>query len=734
MPSSFLKRYLLALNRYKWSALASFLGVLGLSTVVAMRPPPEPQYKAAGALVQNFPVVALTATGTEVQQQGQGIISKDFLLADVLLQQVAQELGNRGASTDAETLRANTTIELIEDDQQQIQQVNVTYTGSDQGQVQTTLSLMFEGMVELSRVTNRARLRAIIAALDERLPDAEADLRAAEQALEAYDRQEGPAIQAALDGSLLGAISGGQQQQRQNQLALAGLESQIQSLERQLGMSPGEAFTAAALSADPIIAQLRSQILEAETQLSLLSPNLREAHPTIQELRQNLATYNTLLAARATEVIRGGSDTTLPSVSQVRQDSALDPARAALANQLVALSTERDALLSQQQVLNQADGQLRQQYSGLPNKQLERDRLAQQVARNQALYDQIQVKRIDAEAAEAETVSSLTVAQPPVTTLQAQDTLGPIAIVAVGSLLGVIVAGAVVFLLDRLDGIARTAQDLETILNDQDVPVLGLIPTLPTSASHGPPVLLQAGAPDLEAYERLRSNLRLANSRSEHSPVLRMVLITSTRDQEGKTTTAFNLAIAAARAGRRTLVVEVDLRSVSRSLWLGVTLPPAARDEPRRYYAGHREQPLHLVPGVENLYLAPSPGPQPQAAAILESSELEQFLVDARARFDLVILDAPSLSRSNDALVLARATDGLVLVTRPHYTEKAVVEVRLEQLLDTEELRLLGAIVNDADVPLPTFLEQPGAILSTRLDAPAMDVAHPPPLVRPIDF
>jgi uncharacterized protein involved in exopolysaccharide biosynthesis len=354
------------------------------------------------------------------------------------------------------------------------------------------LELLLEGMVELSRVTNRSRLRAIIAALDDRLPAVEADLRTAEQALETYDRQEGPAIQAALDGSLLGAISGGQQQQRQNQLTLAGLESQIQSLQQQLGLNPGEALTASALSADPIIAQLRTQILQTETQMQLLAPTLREAHPTMQELRTNLAAYNRLLAERASEVIGGEDLAALPNVSEVRQRSSLDPARSALANQLVLLSNEREALLRQQQILAQADGQLRQQYSSLPNKQLERERLAQQVARTQSLYDQIQIRRIDAEAAEAETVSSLTIAQPPATALQPQDATSPVVVLVLGVVMGTLVAGAVVFLLDLLDGTVRTADDLESIFRDQDIPVLGVIPPLPKASHQRHPVLTLA--------------------------------------------------------------------------------------------------------------------------------------------------------------------------------------------------------------------------------------------------
>jgi Mrp family chromosome partitioning ATPase/uncharacterized protein involved in exopolysaccharide biosynthesis len=720
MPSPILTRYLLALNRYKWPALASGLGVLGLSVVVALQPPPPPAYRTEGTLVLNAPVVALTTTGTEVQQRGQGIISEEFLLADVLLEQVSQELARRGIELSPEALREATTVKLEgaeEDDQ--VQRVTVVFKGTDPDQSQVIANLLVEGMVELSRVTNGSRLRAIITALDERLPDAEIALREAEQALEAYDRLEGPAIQAALDGSLLGAISGGQQQQRQNQLVLAGLESQIQSLQRQLGLTPGEALTSSALSADPIIAQLRAQILETETQLKLQSANLRQAHPTIQELQKNLAAYNTLLAERAAEVIGGGDLAALPSVSQVRQNSTLDPARAVLANQLVVLTNERDALLRQQQILVQADGQLRQQYASLPNKQLERNRLAQQVALNQALYDQIQVKRIDAEAAEAETVSSLIVAQPPVTTLVEQRATNPALVIALGGVLGAISAGAMVFLLDRLDGTLRTARDIETLLEEQDVPILGLIPTLPTPVHQRHPALLQAQSSYLTAYEDLRTKLRRTPALpSEREP--RLVLVTSLRDQEGKTTTALNLAIAAARAGRRTLIIEADVQQPSQALWLGLALPPEAAHEPRRYYAGHFGEPIQLVPQVENLYLAPSPGPQLHASAVLESSEMTKFLIDARARFDLVLLDGPPLSRNTNALTLASQTDGLLLVVRPGCAEKTGLETLLEDLLDMEDLVVLGAVISAADgtvttpaEPTPTLARSSGPVLSS---------------------
>ena len=696
MASPFIKRYLLALDRYKWAGLAGFLGVLGAAGVIALQPPPRPEYQSEGVLRQNVPLVSITATGTEVRQIGQAFITEDFLLADALLEQVSQELARRNIEISPAQIRANAQILVGDQDKDNgAQRVVVRFVWIEPEAAEITLGLLFEGMIELSRIANKARLRAIIEALDERLPSIESELRQAEQALEQYDRIEGPAIQAALDGSLLRNISGSQQQRRQNLITLATLDAQMRSLQARLGLTPDQAYVSAALSADPIIASLRTQILDTETQFRLLSRDLKPAHPTMVQLRSDLAAYEQLHRERAREVVGGGPLTPLPSGNSVRQDSNLDPARAALANELVALKTQRDALVQQQQTLVLSEAQLRDLYTRLPNKQLERDRLAQQVVLKRALYDQIQVKRIDAEAAEAETVSSLTIAEPPATILEAPEAPNKILVLAGGTALGLIIGGGIIFLLDMLDGTVRTFEDLQGILRDQDIPVLGLIPEI---RSRFAPILVQADSPYNDSYERCRSNLRLAGSQVNGAGSPKVVLITSTRDQEGKTISAFNLAIASARAGRRTLIVEADLRMPSQARKIGIDIDPQAIIEPLRYYGGQLGESVRMVSTVENLYISPSPGPQRQAAAIIESSEMRRFLEDARGRFDMVVIDAPALSYNNDAMLLETQTDGMLLVTRPGYTEKAVLATALEQFEETEDIDLLGAIINGADV------------------------------------
>ncbi|NET30582.1 MAG: AAA family ATPase [Cyanothece sp. SIO1E1] len=696
MAPPFVKRYLLALDRYKWAGLASFMVVFGVAGVAALQPPPPQVFKSEGTLIQNAPPVTLSATTAEIRQG----VDEASLLIDTVVETVSQRLAaNQRVITPVE-IRRNASVDIEGDTG--AQEVVVSYEANAPEESELVVSLLMEAMVELSRLTNTARLRALIDALNERLPGVEAELRETEQQLEQYDRQEGPAIQAALDGSVLGEITGRQQQQRELEIALAGIEAQIRSLQARLGLDPGKAYASSALSADPIIANLRAQISSTETQLSLNAKNLKAGHPTMIELRKQQQAFEELLRQRAAEVIGGGQLDVVPLANgaQLRQDSSLDPARQQLANNLVDLDTQKETLKQQLVTLQQAEQDLRQQYASIPNKQLERARLEQQVVLKRALYDQIQARRIDAEAAEAETVGSLTIAQSPSTFEVEGTSRNGLVTLAVGAFVGVLVGGGVIFLLDSLDSTFRTLEDLRDALRQQDVPLLGMIPLIENGNGDGSgPILLAADSVYLDSYERFRSNLRLAAS----SQVPKMVLVTSTADQEGKTVSAYNLAIASAHAGKRTLLIEADLRSPSQAQYVNVTPDPHSVTEPLRYY-GQLGDCIRLVPAVENLYVVPSSGPQRQAAAILESTEMRRFLEDVRGRFDMVILDTPALSRCNDAILLEPYTDGMLLATRPGYTDESLLTEAIDQLTESDDLNFLGAIINGADIDIQAVL------------------------------
>jgi capsular exopolysaccharide synthesis family protein len=313
--------------------------------------------------------------------------------------------------------------------------------------------------------------------------------------------------------------------------------------------------------------------------------------------------------------------------------------------------------------------------------------LVQAVEFQRVIYQNILTALVDAQAAEAETVGSLTVAQKPI----ANEVIYPpnrrnrLLILLAGTGLGLLAGTGLIFLMAAIDDRLHTPQELREALTSRQILLLGELPNIPSDRS---PILADGDPDYLAFYERFRSKIRRLGSETS-----KVVIITSIANGEGKTLTAYNLAIAAALAGRRTLLIEADLRSPSQATAIQVLPDPEAQREPLLYY-GARSKSIRLAPSIENLSILPSPGPQRQAAAILESSELQLLLKDARGRFDMVAIDTPSLSCCNDALLLEPLTDGLIVVTQPGITRSSLLNEALDQLAEAE-VSILGAVIDN---------------------------------------
>ncbi|MEG3968007.1 AAA family ATPase [Microcoleus sp. T2B6] len=715
MTLSVVKRYLIAFDQYKWVGLATLAVTVGVSGVVALQPKPAPVYVAIGTLAYDRPSVIFSSTTTKIQQEGQEI-TKDMLLNKMVVEPAAKKLikaekkiSQKEEGTEIEVL----TDKLVKDVQIKMPSKNndpsaliqVLYKNGDRQKAEAVVKTLMYEMVEHSKSINTSRLRDTIAQINKRLPKVTQELRDTEAKLEAYEKREGTSILAAQSGALPLAITSSQQQQRQLRVQLGGIEAQINSLQDRLGLNVEQAYVAQALSADPIIAQLRVQLFSIESQLKILRSDLQEEHPKIVELLKQKQAFEQQLQQRQSEVLGGnGVAAPLRSADRIRVDSSLDPARQQLAQTLIALQTQRDTVQQQLQGIEKTEQLLRREHATIPNKQLEQARLAQQVGFKKALYDKMQSALVDAEAAVVETTGSLRIAQLPQTDDVESNKRGLPVMLAVGGFVGFLLGGGLIFLLGMLNGKFYSWEEVRAALVEKEVPILGVLPEVTVFDSYGDeimPLALEANSPYLEFYERLRTNLR----RIGNKPV-KVVLLTSAAPLEGKSFSAYNLAIASARSGKRTLLIEADLRSPSNVESLKISADPLATVEPLHYY-GNISECVLLVPEVENLYVVPSPGFLRQASAVLESSEMRRLFEDVRNRFDFVVVDSPALSECNDALTLEPYTDGMILVARPGYTLSSMLSEAADQLLESEDEdshksgpRLLGAIINGADIPV----------------------------------
>lgn len=694
MTPPIVKRFLISFEQHKLLGLIIFLLSIGVSIVFALQPePPAPEtkYKANGQLSYSSPPPLFTSTGEQLQQQGR-FVNVDILLSPPVQARIKSQLQLTNDQLKT-IIDKNLKINLPEDGSTQL--IGLEYVNAPSAEEGVrTLGVVMTEMIEQSRLINTSQLRGRIDALNGRLAEVQRELATAEEAFYRFISTEGTELLAVQDGSLFSGITGSQQQQRQLKLILEEIEGQIDSIVEQLGLDPDQAYTSAALSADPILASLRSQVLELENQLKQVERELRPDHPTLITLRKQLRANEELTQERANEILQG-SGVTKPLTSQLRQDSSLDPARQDLANTLISLQTQREGILRQLESVKNTEQDLRQQYEQFPDRQLQQARLVQEVETKRALYQTILTALVDAQSAEAETTSSYAIAQAPVieeiipTTFVSTNRF---LILFAGTGIGLALAAGTILLLALLDDKLHTPKELRELFITREVPVLGNIPRIDGFDLNGQelPVMLDHDSPYLPFYERVRSNLRRYSSSAT-----KVILVASVSNREGKSVTAYNLAIASAHAGKRTLIIEADLRSPSNSEWVQIRHDENANQEPLKYFAESNDA-IRLVPAIANLYLVPSPGPSRQVAAILESNELQRLIEDARGRFDVVIIDTPSLSKCNDALLLESLTDGVVLIARPGISRGSMLGETIDQFTETD-IPILGAVINDTE-------------------------------------
>lgn len=171
---------------------------------------------------------------------------------------------------------------------------------------------------------------------------------------------------------------------------------------------------------------------------------------------------------------------------------------------------------------------------------------------------------------------------------------------------------------------------------------------------------------------------------------LRSLLIASAVPQDGKSTTALNLATALAEEGKRAvLLIEADLHQPTLRKQLGLESAAGLAE-----CLENGIEPMSLIRRIEPLgfYLLPAGEPSGNPTELLQPDTLATIMPKILARFDWVLFDSPPLIPLTDALALARQTDASLLVVRAGKSPRALVEKAFEHL---GRKHVLGIVLNE---------------------------------------
>ena len=170
-------------------------------------------------------------------------------------------------------------------------------------------------------------------------------------------------------------------------------------------------------------------------------------------------------------------------------------------------------------------------------------------------------------------------------------------------------------------------------------------------------------SPISESYRGLRTNILLSNTKE-----IKSILVSSAGPGEGKTTTVANLAITFANLGKKTLLVDTDLRRPVVHSVFNVKREPGVTN----YLSGLTDDYLHLVKKseIENLSILTSGLIPPNPSEILGTKRMSALVKKLESDWDMVLFDSPPLVAVTDATMISKEIDSIILVIKAGQTDK----------------------------------------------------------------
>ncbi|MFI3326469.1 MAG: CpsD/CapB family tyrosine-protein kinase [Clostridia bacterium] len=191
-----------------------------------------------------------------------------------------------------------------------------------------------------------------------------------------------------------------------------------------------------------------------------------------------------------------------------------------------------------------------------------------------------------------------------------------------------------------------------------------------------------------EAYKKLRTNLDFT---FDHKKKCHVFGITSSISGEGKSSTSVNLAISFAEMGKRTLLIECDLRKPNLERYFGIKSSEGLAN----VLAGFeiKQGIIQSIKEYKNLYLITAGIIPPNPSELLSSVVMEEMIEDLSKEFDYIILDLPPVTAVADAMIVSRVTEGLLIVVREDYVIKSDLSETVRQL-NMSNIKILGIAYN----------------------------------------
>ena len=548
--------------------------------------------------------------------------------------------------------------------------------GSTPDYTQAYLNAVMQKYLDFKKGMRENQGSTVTTAITEQLIQVEKDLRAAEDEMIDFQKQNNIGFLEAEGNSAAAYVVRLNQQHAQlkTEYDLLSLLDLDQNLDRAQGKTdtqsppnpqasddkpPGMAFSDVGPEADYLKAKQALQLLKAERET--LSKDLRPKHPKIIKLNDEITKQEKL-------------------IDLYRQDT------------VEKLDTRRKSIGKQMENLEGSIKEWDAKALDLAQRLAQFNRIKSKAERLKLLYDRLTNSLKDVNVSQSvdsgDQVSIMEMASGPISVRP-----GLLKSLLIGLGIGALAGIGVLLLLDRIDDRMASFGEFQHHFSEN---VLGQIPKEKTK---GRVTLLQ---PDdarhvfAESYRNVRSSIFFM---PYEGPRPKTMLVTSSVPNEGKSTISSNLAITMALSGARTLLIDGDLRRGSLREAFGVS-SKIGFSEVLKQEVNWQEV---VVPtSYPNLFLLPRGKTLGQPSEHLLRDSTDALLADLYDHYDYIIIDSSPVLAADDSTSLAPKIDATLFVVRLSYTSARLVRKSLE-LLYNRQVNVPGVILNYVDTSLPEY-------------------------------
>lgn len=706
LPSLGLRELLSALRRRKWWIIAPTIAITGLAIVVVNAM--TPQYEATSSImidVDQRPVATIESivtglpAGSEtIQSQISILLSRDFAARVVqklrlyddpefnpsLREATAWQKAVSGARSAVRHLLAYVrtpepaSVSSIEEeaDRERVRIISVLLRKvavlPQQSSWVIDVAVTSESPIQAARIANAMAVLYLVDQLEakfdatkrasdwltQRLADLRTDLEKSESAVEAY-RSSAGLLESGADTTLAQQqISSVNTQLVAARARRAEVEARLRQAEALL-VSPEGAGAAGDVLQSPLVQNLIVQETTVARKVADLAASVGENHPELIRARAEEQDLRIRIANEVAKVVQG-----------LRSEVAVAQAEES--------STERSLALLESKV------------SALNSRGTELKVLEREAESNRVLYDSFLSRfketqdQDSIQQSDARIISHADVPVAPATPNK------PILIVLAAAF-AVLLGFSIVLVREQMERGLRSAEEIYRYLRQ---PCLGLVPAISRLRLRGYSpedyIVKHPISAVAEAVRSIRTGILLGDSDAR----LNVVVVTSARPNEGKTAISISMARLNAMGGRRTILLDLDLRKPEVHRRLRASSEIGIID----YLSGsatltdviQKDEQSGLEYIVAGRRVA-------NFADLLRSVQLEELFGDLSRRYDLVVLDAPPVLAVADTRLIARSAGRTLFVVRWNSTPRHVARLALNQLIDAGT-EIAGVAVTLVDI------------------------------------